>query len=101
VLFRSDPNFFNHDAQAGGFFPLTHINPGFDIDSFIRGSGKNILVEGIRGTGKTHILKMIASKCIDTYPEEKICQYTFLYRRFLNGKVAISDFFVFNYMPIL
>lgn len=57
-----DPNFFNHDAQAGGFFPLTHINPGFDIDSFIRGPGKNILVEGIRGTGKTHILKMIASK---------------------------------------
>lgn len=51
---------------------MTHINPGFDIDSFILGPGKNILVEGIRGTGKTHILKMIASRCIDKYPEEKI-----------------------------
>jgi len=67
-----DPNFFNHDAQAGGFFPVTHINPGFDIDAYISGTGKNILVEGIRGTGKTHILKMISSKCIDTYPEKKI-----------------------------
>jgi len=67
-----DHNFFNHDAQAGGFFPKTHINPGFDIDSFIKANGKNILVEGIRGTGKTHILKMIASKCIDHYGEYNI-----------------------------
>lgn len=67
-----DPNFFNHDAQAGGFFPKTHINPGFGIDTYISGTGKNMLVEGIRGTGKTHILKMISSKCIDTYPEKKI-----------------------------
>ncbi len=67
-----DPSFFNHDAQAGGFFPATHINPGFDIDSFISGTGKNILVEGIRGTGKTHILKMIHSRCINTYHDKKI-----------------------------
>jgi len=67
-----DHSFFNHDAQAGGFFPKTHINPGFDIDSFIKDSGKNILIEGIRGTGKTHILKMIASKCIENYSVNKI-----------------------------
>lgn len=67
-----NPNFFNHDAQAGGFFPVTHINPGFDIDAFISGSGKNMLVEGIRGTGKTHILKMISSRCINSYPERRI-----------------------------
>jgi Cdc6-like AAA superfamily ATPase len=67
-----DHNFFNHDAQAGGFFPKTHINPGFDIDSLIKTNGKNILIEGIRGTGKTHILKMIASKCIDNYVEFRI-----------------------------
>jgi predicted ATPase len=67
-----DSKFFSHDAQAGGFFPVTHINPGFDINSFIRGPGKNMLIEGIRGTGKTHMLKMIASKCIDCYSEEKI-----------------------------
>jgi hypothetical protein len=69
---KIDPSFFNHDAQAGGFFPLTHTNPGFDIDAFLSGNGKNLLVEGIRGTGKTHILKMISSKCIETYPEKKI-----------------------------
>lgn len=67
-----DSKFFNHDAQAGGFFPLAHINPGFDIDSFISGPGQNMLIDGIRGTGKTHILKMIASKCIDAYSEKNI-----------------------------
>jgi len=30
------------------------------------------LIEGIRGTGKTHILKMIASKCIENYSVNKI-----------------------------
>jgi hypothetical protein len=69
---KLDPAFFSHDAQAGGFFPATHINPGFDIDAFISGNGKNLLIEGIRGTGKTHILKMIYSRCIDTYLEKKI-----------------------------
>lgn len=64
--------FFNHDAQAGGFFPVTHTNPGFDIDSYISGTGGNLLIEGIRGTGKTHILKMIASKCLDTYTKNEI-----------------------------
>lgn len=67
-----DPKFFIHDAQAGGFFPSTHINPGFDIDEYISGSGKNMLVEGIRGTGKTHILRMISSRCISSYPEKKV-----------------------------
>src|SRR5208283_3900169 len=69
---KIDPDFFNHDAQAGGFFPFTHTNPGFDIDAFLSGTGKNLLVEGIRGTGKTHILKMISAKCISAYPEKKI-----------------------------
>lgn len=67
-----DPVFFSHDAQAGGFFPVTHINPGFDIDAFISGTGKNMLVEGIRGTGKTHILKMISSRCINCYSERRV-----------------------------
>ncbi len=69
---KLDHTFFSQDAQAGGFFPATHINPGFDIDAFISGNGQNLLVEGIRGTGKTHILKMIASRCIETYPENRI-----------------------------
>lgn len=67
-----ESKFFNHDAQAGGFFPVTHINPGFDISSLIKGTGKNMLIEGIRGTGKTHILKMIASNCVERYNEEKV-----------------------------
>lgn len=69
---KLDPEFFNHDAQAGGFFPITHTNPGFDIESFTLGRGKNMVIEGIRGTGKTHILKMIASNCEDKYNDLKI-----------------------------
>ncbi|PKM47528.1 MAG: hypothetical protein CVV03_02615 [Firmicutes bacterium HGW-Firmicutes-8] len=64
--------FFNHDAQAGGFFPITHTNPGFDIDKFIGETGQNYLIEGIRGTGKTHILKMVNEKCLDTFGERRI-----------------------------
>jgi hypothetical protein len=72
VTVSLDQRFFNHDAQAGGFFPLTHTNPGFDIDSFTGDNGKNMLIEGIRGTGKTHILKMIHSNCIEKYDIKKI-----------------------------
>jgi len=64
--------FFNQDAQAGGFFPETHTNPGFDIRKFISETGKNYLIEGIRGTGKTHILKMINELCIKEYDQRKI-----------------------------
>jgi hypothetical protein len=64
--------FFKHDAQAGGFFPNTHTNPGFDIEKFIGGSGQNYLIEGIRGTGKTHILKMINERCLETFNERRI-----------------------------
>jgi len=67
-----NPNFFNHDAQAGGFFPITHINPGLDIYAYLSGPGKNLLVEGIRGTGKTHILKMISFQALDIYEDKKI-----------------------------
>ena len=72
VTVSLDQRFFNHDAQAGGFFPLTHTNPGFDIDSFTGDNGKNMLIEGFRGTGKTHILKMIHSNCIEKYDVKKI-----------------------------
>ncbi|WP_430489282.1 hypothetical protein [Rossellomorea marisflavi] len=65
-------DFFKHDAQAGGFFPNTHANPGFTIEKFLGDSGQNYLIEGIRGTGKTHILKMINQKCIDDFQEKKI-----------------------------
>lgn len=65
-------DFFKHDAQAGGFFPNTHANPGFSIDKFLGETGQNYLIEGIRGTGKTHILKMINETCLDSYQEKKI-----------------------------
>lgn len=65
-------DFFKHDAQAGGFFPNTHANPGFSIDKFLGESGQNYLIEGIRGTGKTHILKMINETCLDYYQDRKI-----------------------------
>lgn len=67
------PNdFFNQDAQAGGFFPQTHTNPGFDISKFISDTGKNYIIEGIRGSGKTHILKMIYERCLQEYSKKKI-----------------------------
>lgn len=72
VAIEIESNFFHHDAQAGGFFPRTHINPGFDIDSLISGPGQNLLIEGIRGTGKTHILRMVVSRLIETYHENQI-----------------------------
>ncbi|WP_392455219.1 hypothetical protein ACF3OH_14085 [Chryseomicrobium aureum] len=65
-------DFFKHDAQAGGFFPSTHANPGFSIDKFLGETGQNYLIEGIRGTGKTHILKMINETCLNLYQEKKI-----------------------------
>lgn len=67
-----NPEFFRHDAQAGGFFPKTHSNPGLDIKKFISKSGQNYLIEGIRGTGKTHILKMITEICLEEYSELKV-----------------------------
>lgn len=71
-IININKEFFKHDAQAGGFFPATHTNPGFDIEKFIGESGQNYLIEGIRGTGKTHILKMINNKCLETYREKRI-----------------------------
>lgn len=65
-------DFFKHDAQAGGFFPNTHANPGFSIDKFLGNTGQNYLIEGIRGTGKTHILKMINETCLDNFQQKKI-----------------------------
>lgn len=64
-------NFFIHDAQST-FFPSTHINPGLDIDGIINSDGLNILIQGIRGTGKTHILKMIATKCFENFSDIRV-----------------------------
>lgn len=71
-IVKLEPQFFNHDAQAGGFFPNTHINQSFDIEKFIQLSGKNGIVEGIRGTGKTHILKMVADTYLRNFPEYRV-----------------------------
>jgi len=71
-IIQVDAEFFKHDAQAGGFFPNTHTNLILDIDKFITANGQNHIVEGIRGTGKTHILKMINNTCLDKYATLKI-----------------------------
>jgi hypothetical protein len=71
-VIKINNDFFNQDAQAGGFYPETHTNPGFDIHKFISETGKNYLIEGIRGTGKTHILKMINELCLTDYQTKKI-----------------------------
>lgn len=61
-------SFFNHDAQAGGFFPLAHV--GIQIDKL--GDRQNALIEGIRGTGKTHILKMIKRHHLNNFERDRI-----------------------------
>lgn len=61
-------NFFNHDAQAGGFFPLAHV--GIQIESI--GNRQNTLIEGIRGTGKTHILKMLKRYHLSKFSNNRI-----------------------------
>lgn len=71
-LIKVNPEFFKHDAQAGGFFPNTHTNLILDIEKFITDNGQNYIIEGIRGTGKTHILKMINNRCILNYDNNKI-----------------------------
>lgn len=61
-------NFFNHDAQAGGFYPKSHV--GIDIAEFVQGN--NLLLEGIRGTGKTHALKMVERYCLDNFQKVRV-----------------------------
>lgn len=61
-------NFFNHDAQAGGFFPQAHV--GIDISGI--GNRQNTLVEGIRGTGKTHILKMLKRFHLESFSSNRV-----------------------------
>jgi Cdc6-like AAA superfamily ATPase len=61
-------SFFNHDAQAGGFYPKSHV--GIDVSSFTQ--KQNILIEGIRGTGKTHVLKMIEQHCFNNFDKLRI-----------------------------
>ena len=61
-------SFFNHDAQAGGFYPKSHV--GIDVSSF--GHGQNMLLEGIRGTGKTHVLKMVERHCLATFERNRV-----------------------------
>lgn len=64
------PDFFNNDAQANFDFS-THVNPGFNIME-IATSKTNILLEGIRGTGKTHILKAIREQVLKEFEQKKI-----------------------------
>jgi len=67
---KINPEFFNNDAQTN-FNPETHANPGLDLKQ-IACSSSNILLEGIRGTGKTHILKMIRDECIKHFNENRV-----------------------------
>ncbi|QDG34809.1 hypothetical protein FJN13_08385 [Alteromonas mediterranea] len=61
-------SFFNHDAQAGGFFPQAHV--GIDISGI--GNRQNTLIEGIRGTGKTHILKMLKRYNLENFSNNRV-----------------------------
>ncbi|MBS3098075.1 hypothetical protein J4209_04750, partial [Candidatus Woesearchaeota archaeon] len=53
---------FKHDAQGAGFIPNAHVDLGIDFKRFISSDGDSYILEGIRGTGKTHIFKMIINE---------------------------------------
>jgi hypothetical protein len=69
-IIKINPEFFNNDAQAN-FDYSTHANPGFNIID-IANSKSNILFEGIRGTGKTHILKSIREETLSNFNKYRI-----------------------------
>jgi hypothetical protein len=69
-IVKINQSFFNNDAQTN-FDSTTHANPGIDIKD-LTFSGKNILIEGIRGTGKTHILKMVRETAFNNRDNKKI-----------------------------
>jgi hypothetical protein len=70
AIINIKPDFFNNDAQANFDFS-THANPGFNIMD-IATSKTNILLEGIRGTGKTHILKAIREQVLNEFDQQRI-----------------------------
>jgi cold shock CspA family protein len=63
-------DFFNHNAQDGGFYPDSHVDFGIIIENF--GKRQNLIIEGIRGTGKTHILKMIEKYHLNNFQTTRI-----------------------------
>ncbi|MDT3425318.1 hypothetical protein J2Z22_000834 [Paenibacillus forsythiae] len=69
-IVRIKPDFFNNDAQTN-FNANTHANPGLEIEE-IAFSNRNILIEGIRGTGKTHILKMVRESCFEKFEVHRV-----------------------------
>jgi len=69
-LVRIKTEFFNNDAQTN-FNSATHANPGMDIED-LAFTARNILLEGIRGTGKTHILKMIRERSFQKFREYRV-----------------------------
>ncbi|MCI1590259.1 MAG: hypothetical protein LKH79_06865 [Heyndrickxia oleronia] len=69
-IVRVKTEFFNNDAQTN-FNSETHANPGLDIEE-LAFTSRNILLEGIRGTGKTHILKMIRERSIETFEKNRV-----------------------------
>ena len=63
---------FNHDAQVSGFEPSTHVDLGIDFKRLITSEANSYILEGIRGTEKTHILKMVISEIQDNFPNYKV-----------------------------
>jgi hypothetical protein len=94
-MFESDANLFNYDAYEGSFSLDTHVKTGFDIHNLILGYGKNILLEGIRGTGKTHTLKAINSMCLETYLVSKVFPIYISISRLCLERNCIAELFNF------
>ncbi|MFA5887658.1 MAG: hypothetical protein WC852_03025 [Candidatus Nanoarchaeia archaeon] len=72
TIVQLDSKIFKHDAQGTGFEPSTHVDLGIDFKKFISTDGSNYIIEGIRGTGKTHILKMIINEVKTNFLKYKL-----------------------------
>lgn len=66
------PRVFTNDAASGGFEPSTHVDLGIDYKKFLSARSNNYIIEGIRGTGKTHIMKMIVTEAKTNFSKYKI-----------------------------
>lgn len=72
TVVKVNPKVFKHDAQGAGFEPDTHVDLGIDFKRLISEEANSYILEGIRGTGKTHILKMIINEIKGSFIDLKV-----------------------------
>lgn len=64
--------FFYRNAAQSKFYKEADVDFDGSIESYLNDIGKNILFEGINGSGKTHVLRKIYHYCLNNYNNLKI-----------------------------